>query len=410
MGSFSVKLVKVGICGLGIVGGGIFNVFKCNVEEIVCCVGCGIEVVQIVVCWLNLKCDIGVIFIIVDIFDVVCNFEIDVVVELIGGYILVYELVFKVIENGKYVVIVNKVLIVVYGNEIFVKVCEKGVIVVFEVVVVGGILVIKVICEGLLVNCINWLVGIINGIGNFIFSEMCEKGCIFFDVFVEVQVLGYVEVDLIFDVEGIDVVYKLIIFVLIVFGILLQFDKVYIEGILKLISVDVNYVDVFGYCIKYLGVVCCIESGFELCVYLILIFLDCLIVNVNGVMNVVMVNGDVVGLIFYYGVGVGMELIVFLVVVDFVDVVCVMIFDLENCVLYLVFQLDVLFDYLILLIEVCESVYYLCIQVKDYLGVLVQVVIILFECGINIELIMQKEVEEQDGLVLMILVIYWVIE
>lgn len=254
MGSSSVKPVKVGICGLGTVGGGTFNVLKRNAEEIARRAGRGIEVAQIAARRPNPKCDTGATPITADIFDVACNPEIDVVVELIGGYTLAHELVLKAIENGKHVVTANKALIAVHGNEIFAKAREKGVIVAFEAAVAGGIPVIKAIREGLSANRINWLAGIINGTGNFILSEMREKGRTFPDVLAEAQALGYAEADPTFDVEGIDAAHKLTILASIAFGIPLQFDKAYTEGISKLTSADVNYADALGYRIKHLGV------------------------------------------------------------------------------------------------------------------------------------------------------------
>lgn len=296
-----MKPVKVGICGLGTVGGGTFNVLERNAEEIARRAGRGIEVAQIAARRPNPKCDTGATPITADIFDVACNPEIDVVVELIGGYTLAHELVLKAIENGKHVVTANKALIAVHGNEIFAKAREKGVIVAFEAAVAGGIPVIKAIREGLSANRINWLAGIINGTGNFILSEMREKGRTFPDVLAEAQALGYAEADPTFDVEGIDAAHKLTILASIAFGIPLQFDKAYTEGISKLTSADVNYADALGYRIKHLGVARRTESGFELRVHPTLIPSDRLIANVNGVMNAVMVNGDAVGSTLYYG-------------------------------------------------------------------------------------------------------------
>ncbi|MCO3061076.1 homoserine dehydrogenase [Pseudomonas aeruginosa] len=405
-----MKPVKVGICGLGTVGGGTFNVLKRNAEEIARRAGRGIEVAQIAARRPNPKCDTGATPITADIFDVACNPEIDVVVELIGGYTLAHELVLKAIENGKHVVTANKALIAVHGNEIFAKAREKGVIVAFEAAVAGGIPVIKAIREGLSANRINWLAGIINGTGNFILSEMREKGRTFPDVLAEAQALGYAEADPTFDVEGIDAAHKLTILASIAFGIPLQFDKAYTEGISKLTSADVNYADALGYRIKHLGVARRTESGFELRVHPTLIPSDRLIANVNGVMNAVMVNGDAVGSTLYYGAGAGMEPTASSVVADLVDVVRAMTSDPENRVPHLAFQPDALSDHPILPIEACESAYYLRIQAKDHPGVLAQVATILSERGINIESIMQKEAEEQDGLVPMLLVTHRVIE
>ncbi|HAG17887.1 MAG TPA: homoserine dehydrogenase, partial [Pseudomonas sp.] len=246
-----MKPVKVGICGLGTVGGGTFNVLKRNAEEIARRAGRGIEVAQIATRHPNSKCDTGSTPITADIFDIVNNPEIDIVVELIGGYTVAKELVLKAIENGKHVVTANKALIAVHGNEIFAKAREKGVIVAFEASVAGGIPVIKAIREGLAGNRINWLAGIINGTGNFILTEMREKGRTFEDVLKEAQELGYAEADPTFDVEGIDAAHKLTILASIAFGIPLQFDKAYTEGIARLTTADVNYAEALGYRIKH---------------------------------------------------------------------------------------------------------------------------------------------------------------
>ncbi len=405
-----MKPVKVGICGLGTVGGGTFNVLKRNAEEIARRAGRGIEVAQIATRHPNSKCDTGSTPITADIFDIVNNPEIDIVVELIGGYTVAKELVLKAIENGKHVVTANKALIAVHGNEIFAKAREKGVIVAFEASVAGGIPVIKAIREGLAGNRINWLAGIINGTGNFILTEMREKGRTFEDVLKEAQELGYAEADPTFDVEGIDAAHKLTILASIAFGIPLQFDKAYTEGIARLTTADVNYAEALGYRIKHLGVARRTEAGIELRVHPTLIPADRLIANVNGVMNAVMVNGDAVGSTLYYGAGAGMEPTASAVVADVVDVTRALTTDPNNRVPHLAFQPDALSDHPILPITACESAYYLRIQAKDHPGVLAQVATILSERGINIESIMQKEAEVQDGLVPVILVTHRVVE
>ncbi|KPW73071.1 Homoserine dehydrogenase [Pseudomonas syringae pv. coriandricola] len=409
-GSSSVKPVKVGICGLGTVGGGTFNVLQRNAEEIARRAGRGIEVAQIAVRTPNPNCQIAGTPTTSDVFAVASNPEIDIVVELIGGYTLARELVLKAIENGKHVVTANKALIAVHGNEIFAKAREKGVIVAFEAAVAGGIPVIKAIREGLSANRINWVAGIINGTGNFILTEMREKGRTFPDVLAEAQALGYAEADPTFDVEGIDAAHKLTILASIAFGIPLQFDKAYTEGITKLTTADVNYAEALGYRIKHLGVARSTAQGIELRVHPTLIPADRLIANVNGVMNAVMVNGDASGSTLFYGAGAGMEPTASSVVADLVDVVRAMTSDPENRVPHLAFQPDSLSAHPILPIEACESAYYLRIQAKDHPGVLAQVASILSERGINIESIMQKEVEEHDGLVPMILLTHRVVE
>nr|WP_276584006.1 homoserine dehydrogenase [Pseudomonas sp. RIT-PI-AD] len=409
-GECSVKPVKVGICGLGTVGGGTFNVLQRNAEEIARRAGREIEVAQIAARRPNPRCSTGETPLTADIFELADNPEIDIVVELIGGYSLARDLVLKAIDNGKHVVTANKALIAVHGNEIFARAREKGVIVAFEAAVAGGIPVIKAIREGLAANQINWLAGIINGTGNFILSEMREKGRAFDDVLQEAQALGYAEADPTFDVEGIDAAHKLTILASIAFGIPLQFDKAYTEGISQLATADVGYAEALGYRIKHLGVARRTASGIELRVHPTLIPADRLIANVNGVMNAVMVNGDAVGSTLFYGSGAGMEPTASAVVADLVDVVRAMTSDPENRVPHLAFQPDSLSDHPILPIGACESAYYLRIQAKDHPGVLAQVATILSERGINIESIMQKEAEEHDGLVPMILVTHRVIE
>ncbi len=405
-----MKPVKVGICGLGTVGGGTFNVLQRNAEEIARRIGRGIEVVQIATRQPNPRCDTGSITITDDVFAVVSNPEIDIVVELIGGYTLALELVLKAIENGKHVVTANKALIAVHGNEIFARAREKGVIVAFEASVAGGIPVIKAIREGLAGNRINWLAGIINGTGNFILTEMREKGRTFEDVLKEAQELGYAEADPTFDVEGIDAAHKLTILASIAFGIPLQFDKAYTEGISQLTTADVNYAEALGYRIKHLGVARRTDAGIELRVHPTLIPSDRLIANVNGVMNAVMVNGDAVGSTLYYGAGAGMEPTASAVVADLVDVARSLSADPSNHVPPLAFQPDALSAHPILPVSDCESAYYLRIQAKDHPGVLAQVATILSQHGINIESIMQKEAEEHDGLVPVILVTHRVVE
>lgn len=391
-------------------GSGTFNVLKRNAEEIARRAGRGIEVAQIAQRRPNPQCNTGSTPITADVLAVADNPEIDVVVELIGGYTLARELVLRAIANGKHVVTANKALIAVHGNEIFAKAREQGVIVAFEASVAGGIPVIKALREGLAANRINWVAGIINGTGNFILSEMREKGRTFPDVLAEAQALGYAEADPTFDVEGIDAAHKLTILASIAFGIPLQFDKAYTEGITRLTTADVGYAEALGYRIKHLGVARSTAQGIELRVHPTLIPADRLIANVNGVMNAVMVNGDAVGSTLFYGAGAGQEPTASAVVADLVDVVRAMTSDPENRVPHLAFQPDALSDHPVLSIEACESAYYLRIQAKDHPGVLAQVASILSARGINIESIMQKEAEEHDGLVPMILLTHRVTE
>lgn len=405
-----MKSVKVGICGLGTVGGGTLNVLQRNAEEISRRCGRRIEVVQIAARSINPKCDIGSIAVTNDALELARNPEVDLVVELIGGYGIAKDVVLTAIEHGKHVVTANKAMIAEHGNEIFAKAREKGVIVGFEAAVAGGIPVIKAIREGLSANRINWLAGIINGTGNFILTEMREKGRAFDDVLKEAQALGYAEADPTFDVEGIDAAHKLTILASIAFGIPLQFDKAYTEGITQLTTADVNYAEALGYRIKHLGVARRTEKGIELRVHPTLIPEERLIANVNGVMNAVMVNGDAVGNTLYYGAGAGMEPTASAVVADIVDVARAMGTADTAQVPALAFQAEALSDCPILPIEQCASGYYLRIQAQDHPGVLAQVASILSERGINIESIMQKDDEEQDGLIPIILLTHQVEE
>lgn len=405
-----MKTVKVGICGLGTVGGGTLNVLQRNAGEISRRTGRRIEVVQIAARSINPQCDTTGIEIISDAMQVAANPDVDVVVELIGGDTVARELVLAAIDNGKHVVTANKALLAVHGNEIFARAQAKGVMVGYEAAVAGGIPVIKAIREGLAGNRINWLAGIINGTGNFILTEMREEGRAFEDVLQEAQALGYAEADPTLDVEGIDAAHKLTILASIAFGIPLQFDKAYTEGITQLTTADVNYAEALGYRIKHLGVARRTGSGIELRVHPTLIPEERLLANVNGVMNAVMVNGDAVGSTLYYGAGAGMEPTASAVVADLTDIARMMDAEADCRVAALAFQAEALSSEAVLPIADCESAYYLRIQAQDHPGVLAQVASILSERGINIESIMQKEAEEQDGLIPVILLTHRVQE
>lgn len=405
-----MKPVKVGICGLGTVGGGTFNVLQRNAAEIARRAGRGIEVGHIAARQLNPACDTGATPITDDVFAVVNNPDIDIIVELIGGYTVAKDVVMQAIANGKHVVTANKALIAVHGNEIFQAASDKGVMVAFEASVAGGIPIIKAIREGLAANQIDWVAGIINGTGNFILTEMREKGRTFDDVLAEAQALGYAEADPTFDVEGIDAAHKLTILASIAFGIPLQFDKAYTEGITRLTTADVNYAETLGYRIKHLGIARRTEQGVELRVHPTLIPADRLLANVNGVMNAVMVQGDAVGPTLYYGAGAGAEPTASAVVADICDVVRTLTSDPNNRVPHLAFQADALSDHPVLPVEEVDTAYYLRLQAQDQPGVLAKVATILSERGINIESIMQMEAEAQGGLVPMILLTHRVKE
>jgi len=388
-----VKPVKVGICGLGTVGGGTFNVLQRNAAEIARRAGRRIQIEQVGMRRPNPACDTKGMHVTADIFEVATNPEIDIVIELIGGYDVAYKLVMTAIENGKHVVTANKALIAVHGNEIFAAAQEKNVMVAFEASVAGGIPIIKAIREGLSANKINWLAGIINGTGNFIMTEMREKGRDFQDVLAEAQALGYAEADPTFDVEGIDAAHKLTILASIAFGIPLQFEKAYTEGISRITAEDVKYAEELGYRIKHLGISRRTAAGIELRVHPTLVPQQALIANVNGVMNAVLVDGDAVGQTLYYGPGAGAEPTASAVVADVVDVVRTLTADRDNRVPHLAFQPGELSDAEVLSVDQIETGYYLRIMAVERPGVLAHITRILGDKGINIEAITQKQTE-----------------
>ena len=388
-----MKPVKVGVLGLGTVGGGTVNVLKRNAAEIARRAGREIIITRATAKDLDKEriCDTQGIILTADPMDIINDPEIDIVLELIGGAGPVKEMVLKAIENGKHVVTANKSLIALHGNEIFAKASEKGVIVAFEAAVAGGIPIIKAIREGLGGNQIQWLAGIINGTGNFILTEMRDKGRDFDDVLAEAQALGYAEADPTFDVEGIDAGHKLTILASIAFGIPLQFDKVYTEGITQITRLDVEYAEQLGYRIKHLGIARKTPEGIELRVHPTLIPERRLIANVNGVMNAVLVKGDAVGATLYYGAGAGAEPTASAVVADVIDVVRALTSDPENRVPHLAFQADSLHDIPVLTSDRFKTAYYLRLTTEDKPGVLADVTRILAEHHISIEAIIQKE-------------------
>lgn len=388
-----MKPVKVGVLGLGTVGGGTVNVLKRNAEEIARRAGREIVVTRASARNLSLQriCDTQGILLTADPFEIVNDPEIEIVVELIGGYDLAKQLVLTAIANGKHVVTANKALIALHGNEIFDEASKKGVMVLFEAAVAGGIPIIKAIREGLAGNQIKWLAGIINGTGNFILTEMRDKGRDFADVLAEAQALGYAEVDPTFDVEGIDAGHKLTILASIAFGIPLQFDKVFTEGITKITRLDVEYAEALGYRIKNLGIARKTDNGIELRVHPTLIPKRRLIANVDGVMNAVLVCGDAVGPTLYYGAGAGAEPTASAVVADLVDVVRAMTSDPENRVPHLAFQANAIADIPVLPAECIKTAYYLRLTAEDKPGVLADVTRILAAHQISIEALIQKE-------------------
>lgn len=385
--------VNVGLLGLGTVGGGTVNVLKRNAEEIARRAGRGIVVTHASARDLTREriCDTSDISLTDDPFEVVNDPNVQIIVELIGGYDMARELVMQAIENGKHVVTANKALIALHGNEIFERAREKGVMVAFEAAVAGGIPIIKAIREGLAGNEIQWLAGIINGTGNFILTEMRDKGREFDDVLQEAQALGYAEANPVFDVEGIDAAHKLTILASIAFGIPLQFEKVYTEGITRITSEDVVFAGELGYRIKHLGFARRTDKGIELRVHPTLVPHRRLIANVDGVMNAVLVFGDAVGPTMYYGAGAGAEPTASAVVADLVDVVRTLTSDPENRVPHLAFQPDALSDMPILPIDDVETAYYLRLKALDKPGVLAEITRILGDRGISIEAFVQKE-------------------
>ncbi len=388
-----MKPVKVGVLGLGTVGGGTVNVLKRNAAEIARRAGREIIITRASARDLNKAriCDTQGIALTTDPLEIINDPEIDIVLELIGGAGPVKDMVLQAIDNGKHVVTANKSLIALHGNEIFAKAREKGVIVAFEAAVAGGIPIIKAIREGLSGNQIEWLAGIINGTGNFILTEMRDKGRDFFDVLTEAQALGYAEADPTFDVEGIDAGHKLTILASIAFGIPLQFDKVYTEGITLITRTDVEYAEQLGYRIKHLGIARQTQEGIELRVHPTLIPERRLIANVNGVMNAIVVKGDAVGATLYYGAGAGAEPTASSVVADVIDVVRALTSDPENRVPHLAFQADSLADIPVLSPDRFMTSYYLRLNAEDKPGVLADVTKILADHQISIEAIIQKQ-------------------
>ncbi len=404
--------VKVGLLGLGTVGGGTVNVLNRNAKEITRRAGRGIVVTHAAARDINRarRCDTNDIRLTVNPKDVISDPEIQIIVELIGGDTLARDLVMMAIANGKHVVTANKALIAKYGNEIFLAAQKKGVMVAFEAAVAGGIPIIKAIREGLAGNQIEWLAGIINGTGNFILTEMRDKGRDFSDVLAEAQRLGYAEADPTFDVEGIDAAHKLTILASIAFGIPLQFNKAYAEGISQISQEDVRYAEALGYRIKHLGLAKRTDQGIELRVHPTLIPHRRLIANVDGVMNAILVKGDAVGATLYYGAGAGADATASAVVADLVDVVRTLTSDPENRVPHLAFQADAISNTPILAMEQVETAYYLRMQAQDKPGVLADVTRILGKFEISIEAIQQKELTKNTTHASIIMITHRVLE
>lgn len=390
--------VKVGICGLGTVGSGTFNVLVRNAKDIERRAGRAIVVEQIGARRDSPQVDLTGINVTRDVFEVARNPDIDVVVELIGGYDVARELVLEAIRHGKHVVTANKALIAVHGNEIFRAAAEQGVIVAFEAAVAGGIPVIKSLREGLGANRIQWVAGIINGTGNYILTHMRDEGRAFEDVLAEAQELGYAEADPTFDVEGIDAAHKLTILASIAYGVPLQFERAYTEGISRITFDDVKQADALGYIIKHLGISKRTDDGIELRVHPALIPKERLLANVHGVKNAIEVMGDAVGPTLYYGAGAGAEPTASAVVADLLDVARDMATHHDYRTPYLAFSGIVEGDESlpVLPMENIVTAYYLRLLAVDRPGVLARVATILAEQGVSIEALIQKEATEGE--------------
>jgi homoserine dehydrogenase len=391
-----MKPIQVGLLGMGTVGSGTFNVLRRNQEEIQRRAGRGIEITMVA--------DLDVakaqalvgpqIKVVSDARQIIANPEIDIVVELIGGYGIAKSLVMEAIAAGKHVVTANKALLAVHGTEIFAAAHAKGVMVAFEAAVAGGIPIIKALREGLTANSIQWVAGIINGTTNFILSEMRDKGLDFDVVLKEAQRLGYAETDPTFDIEGVDAAHKATLMSALAFGIPVQFDKAYIEGITKLGAADIKYAEQLGYRIKLLGITKRTDVGVELRVHPSLVPTQRLIANVEGAMNAVMVQGDAVGTTLYYGKGAGSEPTASAVIADLVDITRLHTADPLNRVPHLAFQPDAMSSLKILPMADVVTSYYLRLRVADEAGVLAKVTGLLAEANISIDAVLQREADQ----------------
>jgi len=408
-----MKPLRIGLLGIGTVGGGTFDVLTRNAEEITRRAGRPIVITQVA----DKATDVanrvvaGRATVTDDAFSIVRSPDIDVVVELIGGYTISKQLILEAIAHGKHVVTANKALLALHGNEIFAAARAKGVIVAFEAAVAGGIPIIKALREGLVANRIDWIAGIINGTTNFILSEMRSKGLAFADVLKEAQAKGYAEADPTFDIEGIDAGHKISILAALAFGIPLSFDKAHVEGITKIEAIDIRYAEEMGYRIKLLGIARRRGAdGFELRVHPTLIPAKRLIANVEGVMNAVLVKGDAVGATLYYGAGAGAQPTASAVIADLVDVGRLIDADVNHRVPYLAFQHDRIGSEPVLPIDEVESSYYLRLRVDDKPGVLADITRVLADNHISIDAMLQKEPAEGEAQTDIILLTHETIE
>jgi homoserine dehydrogenase len=407
-----MKPMNVGLLGVGTVGGGTYNVLKRNREEIARRAGREIKVYAVASrTHEKIRQLVGdEVEILKDPEQLVTHPNIDIVVELIGGTSAAKDLVLKAIAAGKHVVTANKALLALHGNEIFIAAQKRGVMVAFEGAVAGGIPIIKALREGLTANRIEWIAGIINGTSNFILSEMRDKGASFNDMLKEAQRRGYAEADPSFDVDGIDSAHKLTIMSAIAFGIPMQFDKAYTEGISTLTREDIRYAEELGYRIKLLGITRRANNGIELRVHPTLIPKRRLIANVEGVMNAIVVKGDAVGATLYYGAGAGADPTASAVVADLVDVTRMHTADPENRVPHLAFQPDAVRDIPILSMPEVETSYYLRMRAADRPGVLADVTRILADLEISIDAMIQKEAPEGEEATDIIILTHRIVE
>ena len=399
----TMKPIQVGLLGIGTVGSGVFNVLRRNQDEISRRAGRGIEIAMVADLDVErAKAVVGEgVQVVNDARAIIANPEIDIVIELIGGYGVAKALVLEAIAAGKHVVTANKALLAVHGTEIFAAASAKGVMVAFEAAVAGGIPIIKALREGLTANRIQWIAGIINGTTNFILSEMRDKGLDFDVVLKEAQRLGYAEADPTFDIEGVDAAHKATLMSAIAFGIPVQFDKAYVEGITKLGAADIKYAEQLGYRIKLLGITKRAEKGIELRVHPSLVPTKRLIANVEGAMNAVVVQGDAVGTTLYYGKGAGSEPTASAVIADLVDIARLHTADPEHRVPHLAFQANTLADAMgalpVLPMSEVVTSYYLRLRVADQAGVLAKVTGLLAEAGVSIDAVLQREADEVGG-------------
>lgn len=391
--------IRVGLLGIGTVGSGTYNVLQRNQEEIRRRAGRGIEITMVAdLDVARAKAAVGPgVQVVDDARKVVASPDVDIVIELIGGYGIAKQLVLEAIEAGKHVVTANKALLAVHGTEIFAAAHRKGVMVAFEAAVAGGIPIIKALREGLTANSIQWIAGIINGTTNFILSEMRDKGLDFDVVLKEAQRLGYAEADPTFDIEGVDAGHKVTLMSAIAFGIPVQFDKAYVEGITGLAAQDIRYAEQLGYRIKLLGITKRAANGIELRVHPSLVPAKRLIANVEGAMNAVVVQGDAVGTTLYYGKGAGSEPTASAVIADLVDIARLHTADPEHRVPHLAFQPDAMSDLPVVPMSDVVTSYYLRLKVADEAGVLAKVTGILAGSGISIDAVLQREADEVGG-------------